>query len=118
MNYIAEVLRDFLQDELLYRLVLTAVTIILAYIVSKLLGFLTKKILKPFVAKTQTALDDKLLDVSGAGLYRIAFIAGIFISLDFFERGIRSESRMLDKTLIDIRKVKQHMLQNANEDQS
>ncbi len=102
MNYLAEVLRDFLQDELLYRLLLTAVTIILAYIVSKLLGFLTKKILKPFVAKTQTALDDKLLDVCGAGLYRIAFIAGIFISLDFFEHGIRSESKLLPKPLIEI----------------
>lgn len=102
MNYLADLLRNFLQDELLYRLVLVAITIILAFLISKLLGLLAKKILKPFVAKTETELDDKLLDVSGSGLYKVAFIAGIFIALDFFERGIRSESRMLSKPLIEI----------------
>ncbi len=102
MNYLTDLLRDFLQDELLYRLVLAAITIILAYLISKLLGFLTKKILKPFVAKTQTKLDDKLLDISGSGLYRIAFIAGIYFAMDFFERGIRSESKFLPKPLIEI----------------
>lgn len=101
MNYLTELLREFLQDELLYRLVLAAITIILAFIISKLLGLLTKKILKPFVARTQSELDDKLLDVSGSGFYRIAFLAGIFISLDFFERGIRSESKFLAKPLIE-----------------
>lgn len=102
MNYLAEQLRDFLQDELLYRLVLVVITIILAYLISKLLGVLIKKIIKPFVAKTETDYDDKLLEISGSGIYRIAFIGGIYIALDFFERGIRSESRFLSKPLVEI----------------
>jgi small-conductance mechanosensitive channel len=102
MNYIADFLRNFLQDELLYRLVLVAITVVLAFIFSKLLGFLAKKILKPFVAGTETELDDKFLEISGSGLYRIAFIGGIFIALDFFERGIRSESKLISKPLIEI----------------
>lgn len=102
MNYLADLLRNFLQDELLYRLVLVAITISLAFLISILLGFLAKKIIKPFVASTETEYDDKLLEVSGSGLYRIAFIGGIFIALDFFDRGIRSESKLLSKPLIEI----------------
>lgn len=102
MNYLADLLRNFLQDELLYRLTLVAITIVLAFLISKVLGFLAKKIIRPFVASTQTEYDDKLLEVSGSGLYRIAFIGGIFIAFDFFDRGIRSESKFLSKPLIEI----------------
>lgn len=102
MNYLTEMLRDFLQDELLYRLVLVVITVILAYLISKILGLLIKKIIRPFVAKTETAYDDKLLEISGSGIYRIAFIGGIYIALDFFDRGIRSESRFLSKPLVEI----------------
>lgn len=102
MNYLADLLRNFLQDELLYRLTLVVITIVLAFLISKVLGFLAKKIIKPFVASTETEYDDKLLEVSGSGLYRIAFIGGIFIAIDFFDRGIRSESKLLTKPLIEI----------------
>lgn len=102
MNFISEFLRDFLQDELLYRLVLIILTILLAFILSKLLGFLLKKIIKPFVSKTETTLDDKLLEISGSGIYKIAFIGGIFLSLEFFKKGISSESKLISKPLIEI----------------
>lgn len=102
MNFISEFLRDLLQDELLYRLVLIILTIILAYILSKLLGFLLKKIIKPFVSKTETTLDDKLLEISGSGIYKLAFIGGIFLSLEFFKKGITSESKLISKPLIEI----------------
>jgi small-conductance mechanosensitive channel len=102
MNQLADLLRNFLQDELLYRLALVAITIFLAFLISIFLGFLAKKIIRPFVASTETEYDDKLLEVSGSGLSRIAFIGGIFIALDFFDRGIRSESKLLSKPLFEI----------------
>ena len=102
MSYLSEILRDFLQDELLYRLVLVVITIILAYLFSKLLGLIVKKIITPFVAKTESKMDDKLLEISGAGIYKLAFIGGIFLSLEFFKKGIQSESRLLSKPLVEI----------------
>lgn len=102
MNYMTDLLRNFLQDELLYRLVLVVITIVLAFLISKLLGFIVKKIIKPFVAKTETDLDDKLLEIAGLGIYKIAFIGGIFLAVEFFEKGIRSESKFLSKPVIDL----------------
>lgn len=102
MSYLSEILRDFLQDELLYRLVLVVIIIILAYIASKLLSLIVKKIITPFVAKTESKMDDKLLEISGAGIYKLAFIGGIFLSLEFFKKGIRSESKLLSKPLVEI----------------
>lgn len=101
MNYLSEILRNFLQDELLYRLVLVVITIILAYLASKLLGLIVKKIITPFVEKTESKMDDKLLEISGAGIYKLAFIGGIFLSLEFFKEGIRSESKFISKPIIE-----------------
>lgn len=102
MNYILDLLRDFLQDELLYRLVLIALTIILAFIIAKALGFVIKKIVKPFVSRTKTELDDKLLEISGSAIYKIAFLAGVFLALEIFDKGIRAKSKLLSKPLIEI----------------
>ena len=102
MSFISEFLRDLLQDELLYRLVLVVLTILLSFIVAKLLGIVIKKIVKPFVTRTHTVLDDKLLDIFGSGIYKIAFIGGIFLSLEFFKKGISSESKFISKPLIEI----------------
>lgn len=102
MNYVLDLLRDFLHDELLYRLVLIAITIILAFIIAKALGFIIKKIVKPFVSRTKTELDDKLLEISGSAIYKVAFLAGIFLALEIFDKGIRVESKFLSKPLIEI----------------
>ncbi len=73
MNFFLDPLRNFLQDELLYRVVLIVITIVLSFLISKMLGFILKRIVKPFVAKTETELDDKLLAIIGSGIYKIAF---------------------------------------------
>ncbi len=100
MDFLLENLRNFLQDDLLYRILLIAITIALSFIISKFLGFIIKKIIKPFVKKTKTEIDDLLLNISGTAIYRIAFIGGIYLALTLFDKGIRSESKFLDKPLI------------------
>jgi small-conductance mechanosensitive channel len=100
MDYLLDTLRNFLQDDLLYRIILIVITIILSFIVAKFLGFIIKKIIKPFVQKTKTEIDDLLLNISGTAIYRLAFLGGIYLALILFEKGIKSESKYLDKPLI------------------
>ncbi|MCL6494804.1 MAG: mechanosensitive ion channel [Ignavibacterium sp.] len=100
--WIFNFLRDLLQDDLLYRVILVAIVIILSFFGSKFLAYLIKKIIKPFVAKTKTDLDDKIISASGSAIYRLSFLAGIFLSVEIFKDGIKSESKFLPKPLIEI----------------
>lgn len=100
--WIFNFLRDIIHDDLLYRLILLAVVIVLSFFGSKFLAFISKKIIKPIVSKTKTDLDDKILSASGSAIYRLSFLAGIFISVEIFKDGIKSESKYLPKPLIEI----------------
>ncbi len=100
MNFILDTLRNFFQDDLIYRLVLIAITIVISFVVAKFLGFIIKKIIKPFIQKTKTEIDDLLLNISGTAIYRVAFLGGIYLALTLFDKGIRSDSKFLDKPLI------------------
>lgn len=100
--WIFNFLRDLVKDDLLYRIILVIVVIVLSYFASKFLAFILKKIIRPFVSKTKTDLDDKILDASGSAIYRLSFIAGIFLSVEIFKEGIESESKFLPKPLIEI----------------
>jgi small-conductance mechanosensitive channel len=100
MNFVLDTLRNFFQDDLIYRLVLIAITIVISFVVAKFLGFVIKKIIKPFVQKTKTEIDDLLLNISGTAIYRVAFLGGIYLALTLFDKGIRSDSKFLDKPLI------------------
>lgn len=100
--WIFDFLRDFLKDELLYRVILLTLVIVVSYFSSKFLAFISKKIIKPLVSKTKTDLDDKILAASGSAIYRLSFLAGIFLSVEIFKEGIKSESKFLPKPLIKI----------------
>ncbi len=95
-------IRDLIKDDLLYRLILVVLVIVIAFFVSKIFAFTLKKIIKPFVSKTKTDLDDKILSASGSAIYRLTFLAGIFLSVELFKDGIKSESKFLPKPLIEI----------------
>lgn len=100
--WIFDFLRDFLKDELLFRVILLTLVIVVSYFGSKFLAFISKKIIKPLVSKTKTDLDDKILAASGSAIYRLSFLAGIFLSVEIFKEGIKSESKFLPKPLIKI----------------
>ncbi|MEJ5263168.1 MAG: mechanosensitive ion channel family protein [Ignavibacterium sp.] len=100
--WIFSFLRDLIQDDLLYRILLVAIVIVASFFGAKLLAFIIKKIIKPFVSKTKTDLDDKILAASGSAIYRLSFLAGIFLSVELFKDGIKSESRFLPKPLVEI----------------
>lgn len=100
--WIFNFLRDLIKDDLLYRVILVMVVIVFSYFASKFLAFILKKIIRPFVSKTKTDLDDKILAASGSAIYRLSFIAGIFLSVEIFKEGIKSESKFLPKPLIEI----------------
>lgn len=100
MDYLLDILRNFLQDDLLYRIILIVITIIFSFFVAKFLGFIIKKIIKPFVQKTKTEIDDLLLNISGTAIYRLVFLGGIYLALTLFENSIKNESKYLKKPLI------------------
>lgn len=100
--WIFNFLRDLLKDDLLYRIILVAMVIVLSYFASKFLAFILKKIIKPFVSKTKTDLDDNILAASGSAIYRLSFLAGIFLSVEIFKDGIKSESKFVPKPLVEI----------------
>lgn len=99
---ILEFLRDLIKDELLYRILLVVIIVLISFFAAKFIAFLLKKIIRPFVSKTKTDLDDKILAASGSAIYRLSFLAGIFLSVEIFKEGIKTESRFLPKPLIEI----------------
>lgn len=99
---ILEFLRDLIKDELLYRILLVVIIVLISFFAAKFIAFLLKKIIRPFVSKTRTDLDDKILAASGSAIYRLSFLAGIFLSVEIFKEGIKTESRFLPKPLIEI----------------
>ncbi len=74
-------LRDLLASDILYQIVISALIIIIGIFLSKLVSFISKKILKPFVSKTETDLDDKLLALFESLLYRSLILGSIYLSL-------------------------------------
>ncbi len=89
--FVLDFLRDLIQDDLIYRIILVIIVITLSFFASKFLAFILTKIIKPIVAKTKTELDDKILSASGSAIYKLSFLAGIYISLEIFKEGIKSE---------------------------
>lgn len=100
MDIVLDKLRHFLQDELLYRIILIIITVAFSFFVAKFLSYFIKKIIKPIIQKTRTEIDDLLLNITGTAIYRLAFLGGIYLAITLFEKGIKSESKFLDKPLI------------------
>lgn len=81
MTTLLSYLRDLLGNDLLYQMVISVVIILIGILLSKLLSFISKKILQPFVSKTETDLDDKLLELFESLIFRTLIIGSIYLSL-------------------------------------
>jgi small-conductance mechanosensitive channel len=78
-------LYELLGNDLLYQFSISAAVIFLSIIAAKLSSFFSRKIAQPYVKKTQTKQDDKLVEIIGWGIFRLVIIAGVFASLGIFE---------------------------------
>lgn len=76
---------DLLKSALLYQFIISAAVIIISIIAAKLISFLSRKIIQPYVNKTQTVYDDKLIKIIEWGIFRLVIIAGIFTVFGIFE---------------------------------
>ncbi len=74
--------RESIGSDLLYQLIASAAIIIVSVIVSKILSLLTKKIISPFVKKSPTSLDDKLLSIVETGLFKLLIIGGVYLGIE------------------------------------
>lgn len=73
--------RELVGHDILYQLVISGVILIIGIILSKLVSFISKKILQPIVSKTETDFDDKLLELFESVIYRSLIIGSIYLSL-------------------------------------
>lgn len=74
--------RESIGSDLLYQLIATAAIIIVSVLVSKILSLLTKKIISPFVKKSPTSLDDKLLSIVETGLFKLLIVGGVYLGIE------------------------------------
>jgi MscS family membrane protein len=75
---------EFLGNEL-WKYIFSLIYIFLAFYVSKLLDYLTRVWLKHWTSKTETKLDDMLLDLLNGPVKIIAFVIFLRIGLDVFQ---------------------------------
>jgi MscS family membrane protein len=78
-------IHSFVSDELLFQTVITALIIIATLILSKIISFIIRKILKPIFEKTDTTLDDQLLVVIEKVTFRELIVAGIYYASQHIE---------------------------------
>jgi MscS family membrane protein len=86
MEFISTI-KEFFANEILFQLAAAAFIIIVSIILAKIFSFLIKKIIRPFVEKTESNLDNQLLDVSESAIFRLLIIGGIYLAFEFLKTG-------------------------------
>ncbi len=85
MNKLLTYFYELIGNDLLFQLCISAAVIFLGIIAAKLSSFISRKIAQPYVKKTKTKQDDKLVEIIGWGVFRLVIIAALFASLGIFE---------------------------------
>jgi MscS family membrane protein len=88
-----------LLGEPLWKYVASLVYILLAFVISKLLDLTSGVFLKKLTAKTETKLDDVLLELLHGPIKVVAFVLLLHIGLNLFDWPVRARS-YLSKTLV------------------
>lgn len=85
MNKLLTYFYELIGNDLLFQLCISAAVIFLGIIAAKLSSFISRKMAQPYVKKTKTKQDDKLVEIVGWGVFRLVIIAALFASLGIFE---------------------------------
>lgn len=85
MNKLLTYFYELIGNDLLYQLCISAAVIFIGIIAAKLSSLISRKMAQPYVQKTKTTQDDKLVEILGWGVFRLVIIAALFASLGIFE---------------------------------
>jgi len=83
VNYI----RELIGNDLLFGIIVSAVIVLISFLLAKIFSFLIKKIIKPFTAKSKTVLDDKILEVAELATFRLIIIGGFYLAIGNLREG-------------------------------
>jgi MscS family membrane protein len=82
-NYI----RTLIGNDLIFEVAASFAIILLSLLLAKLLIFLLKKIIKPFVEKTKSNLDNKILNIVESATFRLIVLGGFYFAVNNLRYG-------------------------------
>ena len=80
MSNFANYIRTLIGNDLIFGVTVSIVIILLSLFLAKLISFLLKEIIKPFVQKTKSNIDDKILEVVESATFRLIILGVTVIS--------------------------------------
>jgi MscS family membrane protein len=83
INYI----RKLIGNDLIFGITVSIVIILLSLLLAKLISFLLREIIKPFVQKTKSNIDDKILEVVESATFRLIILGGFYFSVNNLRYG-------------------------------
>ena len=83
INYI----RTLIGNDLIFGITVSIVIILLSLLLAKLISFLLREIIKPFVQKTKSNIDDKILEVVESATFRLIILGGFYFSVNNLRYG-------------------------------
>jgi len=98
--HLLKFLRDTINDDLLYFVLISVAVIFIAGFIGKTLAYLVKKLFAPLAKKTATNLDDKIIVVAEKGLYHIILLVGFGYSINIFEHNLSTTTNSAGQALL------------------
>jgi MscS family membrane protein len=83
INYI----RTLIGNDLIFEFAASIVIILLSLLVAKLISYLLREIIKPFVQKTKSNIDDKILEVVESATFRLIILGGFYFAVNNLRYG-------------------------------
>ena len=83
LNYV----RGLIGNDLIFEVAVSIVIILLSIIAAKVFSYLLRKIIKPFVEKSKSRLDDRILEVIETGTFRLIILGGFYFAISNLRYG-------------------------------
>lgn len=101
MSSIFEQIQNYINNDLLYQVIIALLILIVSYLFAHLSSLVIKKVFKPLAKKTESTLDDEIITLAGKSAFKVIIIAGSFVSLSVFTQGIDLISIKTNTKLIE-----------------
>jgi small-conductance mechanosensitive channel len=101
MSKIFEYLQEFINNDLLYQIIVALLILSVSYLLAHLFSFAIKRVFKPLAKRTESTLDDEIIQLAGQSVFKVSIVAGSFLALSVFTQGIDLISIKTKTKLID-----------------
>ncbi|HKI79918.1 MAG TPA: mechanosensitive ion channel family protein [Ignavibacteriaceae bacterium] len=77
-------IRSFIGNDLIFGLIVSVLIVLIFVLLAKIFSFLIRKIVRPFVNKSETLFDDKILHATESASFRLIVLAGLYLAVENF----------------------------------